>query len=175
MTKLLTAVRSVRTNMRASGPALVALAIAAGLAPDVARAWGMDYESAGRTIGSEIGRAAGGNQIFSPAGRIGSVIGEMAGAAIGRPFDAASRESDRQQQAIKEAQDQARRDAAYDAERKRLDPTYTPAARYADMSARAEAAAQQWRAVSGNVEVNHQRLDGLAQEWERRNARPRAR
>lgn len=76
-------------------------------------------ENLGRTIGGELGRAAAGG-VFSPVARIGGVLGETAGKMAGRTLDSRSSIERAEQQ----AREQAARDAAYEAERKRLDPWY---------------------------------------------------
>lgn len=173
--KTLTAVREqLRANLWRTG-ALVAIAVAAGMAPDAARAWGMNYESAGRTIGSELGRAAGGGAIFSPEARVASVVGEMAGQMLGRSIDSVGQQAKQAQEAERMAIEQARRDAAYEAERKRLDPTWTPGATpYSEVAQRSAASEARWGSISGNLQRNDAAMQQLVQQWEERNA-PRSR
>lgn len=171
-TKLLQAARSsIRASLSASTATLLAVGLAAGLAPDAAHAWGSDYESMGRTLGSELGNVAGGNSVFSPTARIASTLGGFIGQQIGKPIDQASEEQRRVDDIQRQAREQAVRDAAYDAERKRIDPNYTPQARYADMASRAEQSVQNSRSISSNIADWSRNTDRLVQEYQQRNAR----
>lgn len=162
---------SIRASLSASAASIVAVGLTAGMAPRDAQAWGSDYESLGRTLGYELGHAAGGGSGFSPAARIASSIGAALGGQIGKPFDAASADQRRLEEAQRQGREQAARDAAYDLERRRLDPSYSPHVRYGDMAARAERSQDRARSIATNLESINQMNARLVREYEQRNAR----
>jgi hypothetical protein len=149
-TTLLQAARaSIRGSLCASHATLLAVGLAAGLAPNAAHAWGTDYQTMGRALGSELGSLAGG--VFSPTARIASAIGGVIGQQIGKPFDDAGQYQRRAEDIQRQAREQALRDAAYDAERRRLDPSYMPQARYGDMTTQADRSINTSRAIAATV------------------------
>lgn len=114
---------STRGSLRAAPAFLIAAALAAGMAPDKAHAWGNDFENLGRVIGGEVGRQAG-NDRYGAQARIGGLLGEVIGSRAGRPADEADREAKRIADIERQAREQAVRDAAYEAQRRRIDPNY---------------------------------------------------
>ena len=100
------ALDSVRRSLCRHPGALAAFALAAGLSAAQSNAWAGGYESLGRSIGYELGRAAG----PSPQGRIATLVLQTAGGAIAAPLDAPAAEQKRAAEAQRQAQDQARRD-----------------------------------------------------------------
>ncbi len=123
----------------------------------------------------------GGGGIFSPQARIGLLVGEMIGSSVARPLDDRARlERERQEAELREARElaeaqrrakvQAAADSAYDAERRRLDPTY------AGTAAASDAANARYSGAVRNADTTANRMSQLVQEFEARNAqRQRAR
>ena len=62
-------------------------------------------------------------------------------------------------------------DAAYDAERQRLDPNYAPQIRYADMTARADQSTRNAQAISSNLDALNANTAQLVREYQQRNQR----
>lgn len=170
-TSLLSKARaSVRASLTASHITLLAVGMAAGLSAEQARAWGNNYEYLGRTVGSELGRAvAGRDGAWSPAGRIAGLAGEMVGASVARPFDQAAEDQRRADQEVQRAREQAQRDNAYEAERRRLDPNYT-GTRYSEMADRGARSLDAHRAIANNVSALNEENERLVRDYQRRNA-----
>lgn len=121
---------SVRSSLRVSPAFMAAIAVVAGMATEDAKAWGNNqFEQIGRTMGSEMGRQAGGGS-FSTESRIGGMVGSMLGATLGRPLDEDAKEKKRLEQIEAKARDQAIRDAAYEEQRRRIDPSYQRSPNY---------------------------------------------
>lgn len=180
--------------------AAVALALACGLsvAPAHAQYFGnAQYEHVGRTIGGELGRAAaGGNGLYTPQARIGVMIGEIVGGSLTRPMDAtanaaAERERERlaaerarRQDELREAREiadaqrrarvKAAADAAYEQERRRIDPSYDGAATTGAATTSGAAADTRYQAIAGNLDAGNTRVRALVEDYQRRNA-PRQR
>jgi hypothetical protein len=163
------ALASARSTLAASPAALVAIGIAAGMAAPEAKAWGSQYESLGRTIGSELGRSAAGGG-YGAGARIAGLIGETIGTNVGKPMDESSEAQRRDAENIQRAKEQAVRDAAYDAERRRLDPSYVPASSYGDMVRRSADSSSSYNAVGANLRALNERTEAAVQEYTRRNA-----
>jgi hypothetical protein len=167
------ALSQVQASLLAQPAAVLALAIAAGMAPQPAQA--QNYESIGRAIGSQVGTVAAGNGgIFSPTARIGSMVGEQMGIGLTRPLDEAARQAKQEEErqrreaqqdaeAVHKAVLKARVDAAYVQERQRLDPNYTAAAASCDN------ANQRYSATNNNVSAIIERGNRLVQEAQQRN------
>jgi hypothetical protein len=103
----------------------VALIGAFMLMSSQAFAWGnSSFEDLGVTIGQAVGGAANGG--YGAESRVGAAVGKMAGTVLGRPMDESSEKDKRTNSAIEAAREQAAIDAAYDMERRRLDPNYVP-------------------------------------------------
>ena len=114
---------SFRSSLRLAPAFLAVIAMAAGMAPTQAKAWGSDFENLGRVIGGEAGRqAAGGGH--GPNARIGGLIGEVIGKRVARPADEAEREANRIADIERQAREQAVRDTAYETQRRKIDPNY---------------------------------------------------
>ena len=120
------ALESVRRSLFRHPGALAAFALAAGLTTAQGNAWAGGYESLGRSIGYELGRTAG----PGVPGRVASMVLQSVGGSVAAPMDAAPQTSDQRRAAElqRQAREQAGRDAAYAAERKRLDPSYVASA-----------------------------------------------
>lgn len=153
---------SVTGSMKAAPTFMVAVALAAGMTAQDAHAWGNDFENLGRVIGGEVGRNAANDRYGSQA-RVAGLIGEVVGSRMGRPVDAASKEEQRINDIQRQAREQAVRDAAYDAERRRIDPNYQSQVR---SSAGANGA---FAAMQSNFQRLQISQDALADEYARRN------
>lgn len=163
---------AARKSLAMTPAAVVAIGLAAGLASQEAHAFGNEYESLGRTIGGELARSGQSN--FSAKGRVLGMIGETLGGNLGRPVDANAEAARKNAEDLQRAREQAARDAAYEAERMRLDPSYT-SARYSDMTGRSRAASSSYEAVSANIRAINERSAAAVQDYARRNARPASR
>jgi hypothetical protein len=157
------AAASVRSSMRAAPAFMVAIALAAGMAASDAKAWG-ESESVGRTIGTELGRAAVGG--YGAQATVGGLLGGVVGAMIGRPIDKSGEATQREEEVTRAAKEQAQRDAAYQAERKRLDPNYS------QLASSSDASNSLYSAISSNAQRASANVDAILADYERRN-RPR--
>lgn len=156
------AVDSIRSTLRNAPLFLVAVAVASTLAMSDAHAWAGEYENAGRTVGQEIGRAAV-DKGYGPASKVAGILGGLAGGVIGRPADAKVEQAKKEDVGIVAAQERARRDAAYDAERKRIDPNYTP------MVGASTEANSAYSAVGENMSNMKSRTDEIIRQYRARN------
>lgn len=162
------ALSSVRSSLRGAPAFMAAVALAAGLSSTEAQAWGNDFENLGRVIGGEVGRSAT-NDRYGAQARVGSLIGETLGSRMGRPADEADKEAKRTAEIQRQAREQAIRDAAYDAERRRIDPNYQAQVRSSSGAINSQAA------MSANFQRLASNQDALAAEYNRRNNYPRQR
>ncbi len=153
---LASALKAARASLSARPAALVAIALAAGMAAPAAHAWGTNYEYAGSSIGYQLGNALGAGS--SVKSSIGSTIGNVIGSTMGRSVDQSSQQEKAQETAIQQAKLQAQRDAAYDAERRRLDPNYT-------YSAAAGRSASANSTYTSNLDAIVQRNSALAAQY----------
>lgn len=80
-------------------------------------------ENLGRVLGTELARVVAPG--YGPEARILGTLGQTAGKMAGRTLDASAREDEVE----RKAREQAIQDAAYDAERKKIDPNYVPGQR----------------------------------------------
>lgn len=147
-------------SLRACPRALMAIALAAAAGGAHAQ-FGGTYERAGSTVGHELGRALSGDK--NPyASSIAATMGQLLGSQFGKSLDESGRIE-------REAQERARADAAYEAERRKLDPAWLPTqgVSYGTAADRAAVGMQQW---SSNFYASHQaRMAELQREWERNN------
>ncbi|MDF2461866.1 MAG: hypothetical protein K0Q43_101 [Ramlibacter sp.] len=146
------------SGLRSSPRALLAIA-ALACAGSAQAQFGGTYERAGSSVGYEVGRAVGAK---SPAAQgVASVMAQLLGGQVGKIVDDEQR---LEQQAI----DKARADAAYEAERRRLDPSYQP---YSAASQRGSASIGLWSTgASAFASVDAQQA-ALLREWQQRNGR----
>lgn len=153
---------SVRSSLRSAPVFMAAVALAAGMSATDAQAWGNDFENLGRVIGGEVGRTAG-NDRYSAQARVGSLIGEAFGSRLGRPADAADKEAKRLSEIQRQAREQAMRDAAYDLERRRIDPNYQSQVRSSAGANNSQSA------MSANFQRLSSNQEALAADYNRRN------
>lgn len=151
---------SVRSSLKCAPAFMAAVAIAAGMSSTDAQAWGNDFERLGRVIGGEVGRNAGDG---ASQARVGGLIGEVLGSRAGRPADAADKEAQRIADIQRQAREQAVRDTAYDAERRRIDPNYQR------QSGASNSANRGYTTMGSNLQLLSQRQNALAAEYAARN------
>jgi hypothetical protein len=164
------ALTAARAGLASSPAALIAIGVAAGMTSPQAHAWQNQYESIGRTVGGEVARHAAGGGVFSPAARIAGLLGETVGANLGKPFDQQSEAERKEAENIQRAKEQAQRDAAYDKERRRIDPSYDPSASYGDMVRRSSQASSGFGDVDANIRALNERSQAVIDEYKKRNA-----
>lgn len=167
------AMASVRLGLCRHPAALAAFALAAGLSAAQNSAFAGQYEAVGRSIGYELGRAAG----SGPQGRIASIVLQAAGGAAAGTLDAPPLSADQRriQDLQRQAREQAARDAAYANERRRIDPGYVepPAgARAPGMGAQVSLSADQRRAQQLEKEAREQAIRDHAYAAERQRLDP---
>lgn len=117
----MSALESIRQSL-GKPSVLGVFALAAGLSAAQSQAWAGNFEYVGRSIGYEMGRAAG----SGPQGRIASLVLQTAGGTVAGQLDSPPPSSDQRRAAElqRQAREQAARDAAYVNERRRIDPGY---------------------------------------------------
>lgn len=159
------ALRSTAAALRASPKALLAVAALASTGMAHAQLFGGAYERAGGNIGYELGR-----QVNSSAQGIATIMGQVLGGQLGRQFDEGQRAEQERAQAIERARIDAAAQAAYDAERQRLDPSYAPGAGgYAGIAQRGAASTGLWNQTGlSGVDRN---IAAAVREIEMRNQR----
>lgn len=167
---LFLAMNAARSGLTSSPAALIAIGMAAGMAAPEAHAWQNQYESIGRTVGGEVARQAAGGGVFSPTARIAGLLGETLGANLGKPFDQQSEAERKEAENIQRAKEQAQRDAAYDQERRRLDPNYVPSSSYGEMVRRSGQASGNFGDVGSNIRALNDRAQAAIEEYSKRNA-----
>jgi hypothetical protein len=157
------ALASVRSSLIKAPALMAAVALAAGMSASDAHAWGNDFENLGRVIGGELGRTAG-NDRYGPQARVGGLIGETLGSRMGRPADQSDKEAQRIADIQRRAREQAVRDAAYEAERRRIDPNYQSQVRSSNGANSSQAA------MFSNFQRLTDRQNQLADEYTWRNS-----
>ena len=167
-TSLRNALQSTALALSTSPKALLAIATLAATGEAQAQIFGGAYERAGGSIGYEVGRQAK----SASAQGIAAVMGQVLGSQLGRHFDENARAAQEQQQAVDRARADAAARAAYDAERKRLDPSYMPGRDgYSGISQRGAASTSLWnQAATGLASVDRQ-LAASVREFQLRNQR----
>ncbi len=169
----LVALESVRRGFFRTPAVLGALALAAGLNAAQSTAFAGQYESVGRTVGYEVGRAVG----PGPQGRIASVILQSVGGSVAGQLDAKPLSSDQRRvlELQRQAREQAARDAAYVNERRRFDPGYVepPAgARTSGVGSSVSPSAEQRRAQELEKQAREQAIRDHAYAAERQRLDP---
>jgi hypothetical protein len=169
MSKLIVAaaMQAVRVALRNTPGVFAAISIAAGVAAHEAHAQSNEYENLGRSVGSNLGAAVGGNS-FSPGSRIAQALGSVAGSLVGRPMDASTNAQKHDAQIAQEAHDLAVRDAAYCNERKRNDPSIDLQTCYADLAKRARAESNWNQGIASNIQALNARNAAIVREMEQR-------
>lgn len=166
---LAAAMSSVRKSLATAPLAVAAVVAVAGMVPSQAKA--ENFESLGRFIGYELGSKAGTG--YDAASRVGGRVLEMVGESAGRKGDAASVAKAEKERLVAEAREQAMADAAADAayvaERKRLDPSYQPSA--AESYAAVQRRASVTSASRGGLQSNNDAFQSLMNQYARQNGR----